>query len=369
MSGLRPVVSLSCLRLLSFAILLFLIFSLGAESASAERRKGRGSSSASGAAADADNDAGAAAAASPAAAVGKVSYYAMLKVDSMASVTEIKRAYRRLALSAHPDGAASRGGAADDFMALTHAYDVLTDDTKRQRYNYLLQHGELEYDDARDYSSVDAALHGDSGPPRNATAEREAAERKAHREQEELVADQRALVISLSVAAVAAVLPCVALMLRRRGDATRRAAESQRAKEQIRTDQVALAELQQGQQRAKEEDKRVEDELREHNKRLQRERRLAEEAEAAAEEVQRKAKANASVQRSKVKAQAQGDDQSNGDGEGDSDAGTQDHAEDEDQADADNGADDYEGKRNRKPKSNKTWKCTLCSKSFKSEAQ
>ena len=58
-------------------------------------------------------------------------YYDLLGVDKSASGSEIKKAFRKLALKHHPD----RGGDADHFKKLTEANDVLTDDEKRQLYD------------------------------------------------------------------------------------------------------------------------------------------------------------------------------------------------------------------------------------------
>ncbi len=57
--------------------------------------------------------------------------YAILEVSSDASEAEIKRAYRRRAREAHPDA----GGDEEEFKAVTHAYEVLSDPAKRDRYD------------------------------------------------------------------------------------------------------------------------------------------------------------------------------------------------------------------------------------------
>lgn len=72
--------------------------------------------------------------------------YAVLGVDRGASESEIKGAYRRLALKHHPDKARSvennnrgsgGGGAADDavFKEASFAYSVLSDPTKKKYYD------------------------------------------------------------------------------------------------------------------------------------------------------------------------------------------------------------------------------------------
>lgn len=57
--------------------------------------------------------------------------YKRLGVDKGASADEIKRAYRKEALSKHPD----RGGDKAEFQALQEAYDVLSTPEKRAQYD------------------------------------------------------------------------------------------------------------------------------------------------------------------------------------------------------------------------------------------
>ena len=57
--------------------------------------------------------------------------YEILGVQKGASADEIKRAYRKEALTHHPD----RGGSKERFQALGEAYDVLSDDGKRAHYD------------------------------------------------------------------------------------------------------------------------------------------------------------------------------------------------------------------------------------------
>ncbi len=57
--------------------------------------------------------------------------YEILGVARNASEDEIKRAYRKRARTAHPDV----GGNEDEFKAVTHAYDILSDPQKRARFD------------------------------------------------------------------------------------------------------------------------------------------------------------------------------------------------------------------------------------------
>src|SRR3982074_3631174 len=75
-------------------------------------------------------------------------YYAALGVTKDAPANEIKKAYRKLARELHPDKNPGNSTAEARFKEVSEAYDVLSDDTKRQ-----------EYDEAR-------ALFGGGGPGR-----------------------------------------------------------------------------------------------------------------------------------------------------------------------------------------------------------
>jgi molecular chaperone DnaJ len=61
-------------------------------------------------------------------------YYKTLGVDRKASQEEIKKAYRKLARKYHPD-TNSDPGAEDRFKKISEAYDTLSDEEKRKRYD------------------------------------------------------------------------------------------------------------------------------------------------------------------------------------------------------------------------------------------
>jgi molecular chaperone DnaJ len=62
-------------------------------------------------------------------------YYAALGVPKDATAADIKKAYRKLARDLHPDKNPDNKAAEDKFKAVSEAYDVLSDDTKRKEYD------------------------------------------------------------------------------------------------------------------------------------------------------------------------------------------------------------------------------------------
>lgn len=62
-------------------------------------------------------------------------YYTILGVDKKASVDEIKKAYRKLALKYHPDRNKDNKAAEEQFKKISEAYAVLGDAEKRKQYD------------------------------------------------------------------------------------------------------------------------------------------------------------------------------------------------------------------------------------------
>jgi len=62
-------------------------------------------------------------------------YYATLGVDKSASESEIKKAYRKLAVKYHPDKNAGDKKAEERFKEISEAYAVLSDTEKKQQYD------------------------------------------------------------------------------------------------------------------------------------------------------------------------------------------------------------------------------------------
>lgn len=67
--------------------------------------------------------------------VQQKNYYEILGVNSDATAEELKSAYRRLARTYHPDIAGESG--VEKFKEVTEAYETLSDETKRKRYDIL----------------------------------------------------------------------------------------------------------------------------------------------------------------------------------------------------------------------------------------
>ncbi len=62
-------------------------------------------------------------------------YYQILNVSSEASVEEIKKSYRKLALETHPDRNPGDARAEERFKKINEAYGVLSDSQKRAQYD------------------------------------------------------------------------------------------------------------------------------------------------------------------------------------------------------------------------------------------
>lgn len=85
----------------------------------------------------------------------KRDYYEILGVPKNASVDEIKKAYRKLALEFHPDRNKSKE-AEEKFKEISEAYAVLSDSAKRQQYD---QFGHAGFD--QKYSQEDIFRNAD----------------------------------------------------------------------------------------------------------------------------------------------------------------------------------------------------------------
>jgi len=80
----------------------------------------------------------------------KKDYYEVLGVGRDASKSEIKKAYRRLALKYHPDKSKDKG-TEDKFKEISEAYAVLSDDEKRKQYD---MYGHAGIDSQYNYEDI-----------------------------------------------------------------------------------------------------------------------------------------------------------------------------------------------------------------------
>lgn len=67
-------------------------------------------------------------------------YYAILQLSRDASLNEIKKSYRKLALQYHPDVNPSQESN-NTFLLITEAYDILSDEQNKNKYDLLLMYG------------------------------------------------------------------------------------------------------------------------------------------------------------------------------------------------------------------------------------
>ena len=73
----------------------------------------------------------------------KEDYYEILGISKGASAAEIKKAYRQKAIEHHPDKNPGDHEAEDKFKKAAEAYEILSDENKRSRYD---QYGHQAFD-------------------------------------------------------------------------------------------------------------------------------------------------------------------------------------------------------------------------------
>ncbi|MEM0939607.1 MAG: molecular chaperone DnaJ [Bacteroidota bacterium] len=73
--------------------------------------------------------------------MAKRDYYEILGVNKSASKDELKKAYRKIAIKYHPDKNPDDKEAEEKFKEAAEAYDVLSNDEKRQKYDHFGHQG------------------------------------------------------------------------------------------------------------------------------------------------------------------------------------------------------------------------------------
>ena len=72
----------------------------------------------------------------------RLNYYDVLGLRSSATAEEIKKAYRKLAKTSHPD-VSSKPNAAEQFVKIAEAFEILSDPDKRAVYDHRLRRDRL----------------------------------------------------------------------------------------------------------------------------------------------------------------------------------------------------------------------------------
>ena len=84
-------------------------------------------------------------------------YYSLLGVDKSSSQADIKKAYRKLAVKYHPDKNPNNKEAEEMFKQVSEAYQVLSDDDKKARYDRIGHDAYVSGEQGGGFSSANAA--------------------------------------------------------------------------------------------------------------------------------------------------------------------------------------------------------------------
>ena len=67
--------------------------------------------------------------------MAKQDYYEVLGISRSATASEIKKAYRKMAIKYHPDKNPDNKEAEEKFKQAAEAYEILSDENKKARYD------------------------------------------------------------------------------------------------------------------------------------------------------------------------------------------------------------------------------------------
>jgi curved DNA-binding protein len=101
--------------------------------------------------------------------MAETDYYKILGVNKTASETEIKKAYRKLAMKYHPDHTKGDKSAEETFKKISEAYAVLSDKEKRQQYDtfgsagFQQRYSQEDIFKGSDFESILSELFGGAG--------------------------------------------------------------------------------------------------------------------------------------------------------------------------------------------------------------
>eukprot|EP00286_Rhodomonas_abbreviata_P021628 CAMPEP_0181297980 /NCGR_PEP_ID=MMETSP1101-20121128/5538_1 /TAXON_ID=46948 /ORGANISM="Rhodomonas abbreviata, Strain Caron Lab Isolate" /LENGTH=116 /DNA_ID=CAMNT_0023402971 /DNA_START=200 /DNA_END=547 /DNA_ORIENTATION=- len=90
-------------------------------------------------------------------------YYEVLGLDKDASEPDIKKAYRKLAMKWHPDKNPDDPDAKAKFQEISHAYSVLSDPEKKDRYDKYGDADEEEDMDLEAFMHMFGSMFGGGG--------------------------------------------------------------------------------------------------------------------------------------------------------------------------------------------------------------
>jgi DnaJ family protein A protein 5 len=273
-----------------------------------------------------------------------LNYYELFEVARTAELDHklLKKQYRRLALLYHPDKLVNKDE--KTFVKLATAYEVLSDEKLRARYESLLSEGIVDYTEARNWEEWDFK----NGYVRAKRKEGETDEQYKFRDPYSLfkmhetmeAAEGRALIISLLLSAFVAVIPIGLYYWKNFATKHEQSQKKTKSNKKLKSDQQILLQLQK-----------------------EREQLLAqqeqEEREYAAE-----------LQRLREEAAANGEGDEESETEAENTANDASIAKENDDVKAQNSSEnDSDTDRAVNRSSAAAFKCDLCNKKFKSENQ